>query len=719
MRRRAALLLAIALLLGAWFALDLGRFTSLEVLKSSLDALAAWRDAAPLRAAGLFFVVYVAVAGLSLPGAAILTLAGGALFGRVWGTLLVSFASTLGATLAFWSARYLLREVVVARFGQRMDAIDAGMRRQGAAYLFGLRLIPVLPFFVVNLLMGLTAIPVRTFCLVSQLAMLPATLVYVNAGTALAGVHALRDILTPGLLFSFALLGLLPTLASRAMAAWQLRQRYARWRRPRHFDRNLVVIGAGAGGLVTAYIGAAVKASVTLVEAGSMGGDCLNSGCVPSKALIRTARLVQQMRHADRYGIAAHTPEVSMRAVMARVRAVIADIAPHDSVERYTGLGVEVLQGYARLVDPWTVEIAGTTGTRRLTTRSVVIATGASPVVPQLPGIEHSGCLTSDTLWEALADLERPPARVVVLGAGAIGCELAQALARLGSQVTLVELAERILVREDADIADLVRVALEGDGVNVRVACRAVRCTAQGDQRQVVVEHAGHEQVLDYDLLLCALGRRPRLTGFGLEELGIGTARSVSTNAWLETLYPNIYAVGDVTGPYQLTHAAAHQAWHAAVNALFGSFRRFKVDYSALPWTTFTDPEVAHVGLTEDQAMAQGIAFEVTRLAVDELDRAITDSARQGVIKVLTVPGRDRILGVTIVAEHAGDLLAEFVLAMRHGLGLGKILATVHSYPTFAEANRQVAGVWKREHAPHALLAWAERYHAWRRGRPA
>jgi len=722
MKKRLLLLLVLALVAG-FFASGLHRQLDLDTLKAGMAGFAAWREASPVLVAALYFAAYVAVTALSLPGAAVMTLAGGALFGLGWGLLIVSFASTIGATLAFLVSRHLLRDSVHARFGARLRAIDEGIARDGAFYLFSLRLVPAFPFFLINLLMGLTPIRTRTFYWVSQLGMLPGTLVYVNAGTELGAVDSLAGVLSPGLVASFVLLGLFPLLARWMVERVQARRVYAGWQRPARFERNLVVIGAGAAGLVTSYIAAAVKAKVTLVEAGRMGGDCLNTGCVPSKALIRSARLAHQIRHADRYGLEPGEPEIDFRRLMARVRAVIRKIEPHDSVERYSALGVEVLQGRARIVDPWTVEVAlNEGGTRRLSTRSIVIATGARPTVPDLPGLEAVGYLTSDTVWDAFAALDAPPRRLLVLGGGPIGCELAQACARLGSQVVLVGRAPQLLPREDADVGAFARAALEADGVEVLTGVAALRCeqeTAAGgtDKFLVVADPAsGGERRIAFDTLLCAVGRSARLEGFGLEALGIPTGATVATDDFLQTRYPNILAAGDVAGPLQFTHVAAHQAWHAAVNALFGHLRRFRVDYRCVPHTTFTDPEVARVGLNKTEARARGIAFEFTRYDLAELDRAITDGADRGFVKVLTVPGKDRILGATIVGEHAGELLAEFVLAMKHGLGLNKLLGTIHAYPTFAEANKSVAGEWKRAHAPQRVLRWLERHHAWRRG---
>ncbi|MBA3594748.1 MAG: FAD-dependent oxidoreductase [Pseudomonadota bacterium] len=715
------LLIAALLLAGitAFFALDLGRYLSLAFLKESQSSFQALFEQKPVWVTLVFFAVYVAVTGLSLPGAVIMTLAAGAGFGLVLGTIVVSFASTLGATLAMLAARYLLRDSIQARFGKRLDEINKGIAKEGAFYLFSLRLIPVVPFFALNLLMGLTRIRTWTYFWVSQLGMLAGTLVYVNAGTQIAKIDSLKSIASPGLIGSFVLLGVLPLAVNKLLQFLKRRKVYARWaaQRPVRFDRNLVVIGAGAGGLVTAYIAAVVKAKVTLVEAHKMGGDCLNYGCVPSKALIRSAKLAHQMKHGASYGLSDNTPVFSFKAVMRRIQAVIRTIEPHDSVERYTGLGVEVLQGHARIVNPWTVEITlNEGGTQLLTTRSIVIAAGARPFVPPLPGLEEAGYVTSDTLWEVFAELDEVPRRLVVLGGGPIGCELAQAFARLGSQVTQVEMAPRLMLREDEEVSELARQALTADGVSVLTGHKALRCETSAGLKTLVVEHGGTERRLDFDQLICAVGRVARLEAYGLEELGIPVQRTVDTNDYLQTIYPNIYAAGDVAGPYQLTHVAAHQAWYAAVNALFGEFRLFKADYSVIPWTTFIDPEVARVGLNEQEAREKNIAFEVTRYGMDDLDRAIADSEARGFVKVLTVPGKDTILGVTIVGTHAGDLLAEYVLAMRHGLGLNKILSTVHTYPTLAEANKYAAGEWKRAHQPKRLLEWVRRYHDWKRG---
>ena len=715
--KKILLVVAVVALGIAFFAFDLHHVLTLEGLKSGKQQFEAWRASSPVLVVFAFFGFYVIVTALSLPGAAVMTLAAGALFGLFWGTVLVSFASSLGATLAFLASRYLLRDSVQRRFGDRLKLVNEGVAKDGALYLLTLRLVPLFPFFLINMLMGLTPIRTRTYYLVSQAGMLPGTLVYVNAGTQLAKIENLYGIVSLDLLIAFALLAVVPWISRRFLDFLHRRRVYARWRRPAKFDRNLVVIGAGAAGLVSAYIAAAVKAKVTLIEAHKMGGDCLNYGCVPSKALIRSASLVHQVQHGERYGLEQAQPQFSFRKLMARVHAVIRAIEPHDSVERYTALGVEVLQGYARIVDPWTVEVAlDGGGTRRLTTLSIVIAAGASPLVPPMPGLDDVGYVTSDTLWDEFAKLDAPPARLVVLGGGPVGCELAQAFARLGSSVTQIELAPRIMIREDPEISELARASLARDGVTVLTGHKAVRCERESDRKFIVVEDGKQEHRIEFDVLLCAVGRAARLTGYGLEAMGIQTQRTVQTNDYLETIYPNIFAAGDVAGPYQFTHTAAHQAWYASVNALFGSFKKFKADYSVVPWATFIDPEVARVGLNEQEALEKGIAHEVTRYGLDELDRAIADGEAHGFVKILTVPGKDRILGVTIVGAHAADLLAEFVLAMKHKLGLNKILGTIHTYPTMAEANKYAAGEWKRAHAPQRLLSWLEKFHGWRRG---
>ena len=717
MFKKIALLGVIVAAIFSFFYFDLNSYLTLQGMKDSLDTFQSQIAQNPVLSIGVFFAIYVAVTALSLPGAAILTLAAGALFGLVQGLVIVSFASSVGATLAFLVSRFILRDTVRNKFKEKLKKIDEGVEKQGAFYLFTLRLVPVFPFFLINLLMGLTSLKTWTFYWVSQVGMLAGTAVYVNAGTQLAQIDSLSGIVSPGLIFSFVLLGIFPWIAKAIVAVVNRRRVYKGYSKPKKFDRNLVVIGAGAGGLVTSYIAAAVKAKVTLVEAGEMGGDCLNYGCVPSKAIIKTAKVANQMRHADNYGLEPVTPAMSFKRVMARVHEVIAAIAPNDSVERYTSLGVDVVKGYAKIIDPWTVEIKKNDGgTQTLTTKNIVVATGAAPFIPELPGIEQSGYVTSDTLWTKFAELEDTPKRLIVLGGGPIGCELAQAFSRIGSDVTQVERAPRLMGREDADVAEYAESVLRESGVNVLTSHDALRFEQQDGEKVLVVAKEGVESTIAYDEVIVAVGRKARLHGFGLEDLGIQFDRTIETDEYLQTLMPNIFAAGDVVGPYQFTHVAAHQAWYAAVNALFGTFKKFKVDYRVIPWTTFIDPEVARVGINERDAAEQDIDVEVTRYEFAELDRAVAESARKGFIKVLTPPGKDKILGVTIVSEHAGDLLAEFVIAMKHDLGLNKILGTIHAYPTWAEGAKYAAGNWKRANAPEKLLSYVEKFHTWRRG---
>ena len=713
-RSRSLLAVLLVALIVAYFVFDLGHYFSLDFLKSQQAVIHSWYLANPWQTALIYFLVYVAVTGLSLPGAALLTLAGGAIFGLLWGTLIVSFASSIGATVAFLASRFLFRDAIQRRFGDKVRAVNAAVLKDGALYLFTLRLVPAFPFFVINLVMGLTPLKTRTFYWVSQIGMLLGTIVYVNAGTQLARIDSLKGILSPGLLISFALLGVFPLAAKKIVDLIRARRVYARWPKPRKFDRNLVVIGAGSAGLVAAYIAATVKAKVTLIEKGRMGGDCLNTGCVPSKALIRSARLLADIRRSQQLGIRAATADFDFADVMERVQRVIRTVEPHDSAERYTGLGVECIHGEARVTSPWSVEVTTAAGRSALTTRAIVVAAGGRPSVPPIPGIEDVGYVTSDTMW----GLRELPKRLIVLGGGPVGCELAQCFARFGALVTQVEMLPRILVREDPEISEIVRGRFAEEGIRVLTGHTAKRFVVENGEKVLIAEREGSEVRIAFDLLLCAVGRVANTTGYGLEHLGIGTTpqRTVETNEYLQTVYPNIFACGDVAGPYQFTHTASHQAWYASVNALFGRFRKFRADYAVIPWATFTDPEVARVGLNETEAREKRVAFEVTTYGIDDLDRAIADEEAHGLVKVLTVPGKDRILGATIVGAHAGDLIAEFITAMKHGIGLNKILGTIHIYPTMAEANKYAAGNWKRAHAPQNVLRWLERYHAWERG---
>ncbi len=709
-KSKVLLVLAVIGLIAAYFVFDLGRFFSLDYFKSQQASINAYYLANPALTIALYFSLYVILAASSLPGAAILTLIGGALFGVTTGVVVVSFASTIGATLAFLISRFVLGGWVQSKYGDKLKSLNEGVAKDGAFYLFALRLVPAVPFFLVNLAMGLTKIRVWTFYWVSQLGMFAGTIVYVYAGTQLGQFK-----LSWQLGLAFVLLGIFPIIAKKIIDGIKARKVYAPWadKKPAHFDRNVVVIGAGSAGLVTSYIAAAVKAKVTLVERHKMGGDCLNTGCVPSKALIRSAKLLSHMSRAKEFGIESATAKWDFADVMERVTRVVGEIEPHDSVERYTGLGVDCVSGSAKILSPWEVEITKADGGKqRLTTKNIVIATGARPFVPPIPGLAEINPLTSDNIW----NIRKLPKRLVVLGGGPIGCELTQCFARFGSQVTQVEMAPRIMIREDAEVSTMVKRKFESEGVSVLVNHKAKQVVVENGEKYLIVEHDGADKRIAFDEILCAVGRVANLTGFGLEELGIPAKKVVETNEYLETIYPNIFAVGDVAGPYQFTHTAAHMAWYAAVNALFGKFKKFKVDYSVVPWATFTDPEVARVGLNEQEAKEKGIAFDVHVYGIDDLDRAIADGEAHGFVKVITPKGSDKILGATIVGEHAGDSLVEFVAAMKHGFGLEGILGTIHTYPTMGEANKFAAGIYKRSTATVGKLAVGKALNDWTRG---
>lgn len=699
----------IAVLVVVFFALDLQQYFTLASLKAKQAALMDFYEAHTLLTIAIYMAVYIVMAALSLPGAAVMTLAGGAIFGLVIGTVVVSFASTIGATLAFLVARFLLKDYVQTRFRQKLQAINKGIEKDGMFYLFTLRLVPVFPFFVINLAMALTPIKAGMFYVVSQIGMLPGTIVYVNAGTQLAQIESTGGILSPDLILSFVLLGLFPWIARIITGFIKRRRIMSAYRKPKSADYNLVVIGAGSAGLVTAYIAATVKAKVALIEKHKMGGDCLNTGCVPSKSLIRSARALHDAKRAADFGFKSAEVEYEFADVMDRVKGIIQKIEPHDSVARYTQLGVDCYTGTARIESPYEVSVDGKT----LTTRSIVVATGARPFVPPIAGLDQVDYLTSDTVW----NLTELPPRMVVLGGGPIGCELAQAFSRLGSTVTQVEMAPQIMGREDPDVAECMRRRFASEGVTVLTDHTAKAVEVKNGEKILVCEHGGADVRVGFDAILVAVGRKANTKGLGLEEIGVtlNPDGTIATDEYLRTRVPNIFCAGDVAGPYQFTHTAAHQAWFAAVNALFGWLKKFKVDYRVIPWTTFTDPEVARVGLNEAQAKEEGVDHKVTRYELKELDRAVAESEEEGFVKVLTRGNTDKILGVTIVGAHAGDILSEYVLAMKHGLGLNKILSTIHVYPTFAEANKFAAGEWKKANAPEKVLGWIGRLFTWMR----
>ena len=706
---RVVLLIAFAALIGLFFWFDLERFLTPEFFSAQREAIATFQAQNPWLTALAFFVIYILVTGASLPGAAILTLIAGALFGLVQGVVIVSFASAIGATLAFTIARYLFRDAVRSKFGKHLGAIDRGVEKDGAFYLFAMRLVPAVPFFVINLAMALTPLSTWRFYWVSQLGMIFGTIVFVNAGAELGQVASVGDILSPTLWISFALLGLAPLIAKKILDAVKARKALRGFKKPKRFDNNLVVIGAGSGGLVAALIAATVKAKVTLIERHRMGGDCLNTGCVPSKSLIRSAKMLSYAARAQEFGFKSANVEFDFAEVMERVQRIIKKIEPHDSVERYTGLGVNCIMGDATITSPYSVRVDD----REITTRNIVIATGGAPFVPPIPGLAEAGYYTSDTIWE----IRELPQRFVVLGGGPIGSELAQAFARFGADVTIVQQAPHLLMREDADVIELMQRQFVAEGIRVLTGHRAERVESGEAGRALICAGEDGEVRVPFDAILVAAGRQPNTEGLGLEDVGVTLDErgEVEVDEYLRTSVPTIYACGDAIGPYQFTHTASHEAWYASVNPLFGPFKRFKADYSLIPWTTFTDPEIGRVGLNEQEAERQGIDVEVTRYELEELDRALADEEGRGFIKVLTPPGKDRILGATIVGHHAGDLLAEFIAAMKWGKGLKSLMATIHVYPTLTEANKFAASAWRKKHAPEGLLAWVGKFHSLRR----
>lgn len=703
------LIAIIAGLLVLFFIFDLDQYISLANLKDKLGAFKEYYGQNQILTMMIYMVLYIVITALSLPGAAIMTLAGGALFGLFYGTILVSFASTIGATLAFLFSRYMFKDWVQKKFSSKLIAINKGMEKEGGFYLFTLRLVPLFPFFVINLVMGLTPIKTFVFYFVSQAGMFPGTIVFINAGTQLAKIESASGILSLNIILSFALLGIFPIFAKKITAAVRQRKVFSKFLKPASYDYNMIVIGAGSAGLVASLIAAAVKAKVALIEEKKMGGDCLNTGCVPSKALIASAKLISHAKRAKEFGFDKAEIQFDFARVMERIQSIIKKVEPHDSIERYTGLGVKCIQGRAKIKSPFEVMV----NDKCFTTKNIIVATGAKPMVPDMPGLEKINYLTSDTVW----DIRTLPKRLVVLGAGPIGCELAQGFSRLGSRVSLVQRGSHIMKKEDPDASQIILDRFRAEGIEVLLNHSARAIDVVGDEKSLVCDDDGKTVRIEFDEILIALGRVPNVKGFGLEELGVelGRGNHIETNEFLQTNYPNIYCSGDVHGRYQFTHTASHESWYASVNALFGGVKKFRVDYSTIPWATYTDPEVARVGLSEADATIAGIDYEVVKYGIDDLDRAIADSEAHGFVKVLTVPGKDKILGVTIVGNHAADVIAEFVLAMKHGIGLNKILGTIHIYPTMAEANKYAAGLWKKNHAPEKVLAWVEKFHTWMR----
>ena len=715
--RRVAVAAGLVAGIGVLYALGAADWLDLSFLQAQMAALSESRAGHPWAFACAYVALFVAVTGLSLPGAGVLSLAGGALFGFWTGLLLVSVAATAGATLAMLAARYLLREAVRQRFEAVFKRIDRGLARDGVWYLLVLRLTPLVPYFAINLAMGLTRMPARTFWWVTQLGMLPVMAVFLYLGTELASIASLREVLSLRLLVGLSLLALIPPVARLALRGWQLRRLYARWTRPTHFDYDLAVIGAGSAGLVGARVAAAMQARVVLIEHDAMGGECLNRGCVPSKALLRAARAAHDANGPARFGVLAEAASVDFEKVMRRVHETIESIAPHDSVARYAALGVECLPGPARFASPWEIDIVGPEGVRRISAARTLVATGSRPQVPDLPGLDTVPHATTDTVWQ----LTTLPARLVVLGAGPAGCELAQAFARLGSQVVMVQRATRLLPREDEAAAKMLARCFRDEGIAVLVEAEALGCEISEQGPALRVRVAGEEGLVPFDLLLLTTGRVPAAHELGLAALGVALRPdgSPEIDGHGAMSLPNLFAAGDVTGIAGSTPSAAAQATRAAVTALFGRLAGARVarGANAVPRLVFTSPQVGQVGLTATEAAARGIRVDITTLTFDDQDRALIDGTRGGFISVLTRAGGARIVGATVVAEEAEGLIALFALALRQDLGLDDLLQTSLPYPTQVEAVTALAARWREGR----VLPWQRRalqtFLGWRFGR--
>lgn len=700
----------IAIAVFSYITLDLGQYLTLEYAQSQLSSIQDYKNENFAQTALIYFVGYVIATSLSIPGAVMITLLGGAIFGVFWGTVLVSFASSIGATMAFLVSRYLLRDWVEGKFGSYIAPLNKGIERDGSFYLFTIRMVPLFPFFVVNLLMGLTTIRTSSFYIVSQIGMLTSTVVYLNAGSELSQITSLSGLVSAPVLLSVVLLGIFP-LGAKLVLNSMLRNRALKsFKKPSSFDANVVVIGAGSAGLVASLITAGAKAKVILIEKHKMGGDCLNTGCVPSKAIIRSGRIMSYIRRAKEFGIEGAQGDVNFSEVMARVQGVIKTIEPHDSVERFTSLGVEVELGDAVIESPYSVKV----NDRTITTRSIILATGARPFVPPIPGLNEIDYLTSDSVWS----LNELPKRLLVVGGGPIGCELAQAFSNLGSEVTQVDMADRIMPREDEEVSEIVSKAFRAQGIQLLTGHKLLKFGAGDGGDYMEADNNGETVRVEFDKVLLAIGRKANVEGFGLEKLNLAVTKqgTIEVNEYLQTSLPNIFACGDVAGPYQFTHMASFQAWFASLNAMLGGLWRSKINYNVVPWATFTDPEVARVGLSETEAKERKVAYELTRYEMDHHDRSLADGEAHGFIKILTVPGKDKILGVTIVGHHAGELIGEFVFAMTHGMGLKKISAVTHIYPTLLEANKFAANAWRNERLPVKYFPYLEKFFAWRRG---
>jgi pyruvate/2-oxoglutarate dehydrogenase complex dihydrolipoamide dehydrogenase (E3) component/uncharacterized membrane protein YdjX (TVP38/TMEM64 family) len=703
----------------------------------------------------LLGAVYILACVLFIPGS-LLTLGAGFVFGIVVGTITVSIASTLGATAAFLLGRTLARPWIEARVAHRpkFRALDEAVRRQGFKIVLLTRLSPIFPFNLLNYTFGLTRVSLRDYILASWIGMLPGTVMYVYLGTTLKTLADLAAGNVPtsvgqqvlfgaGLVATVAVTVLITRLARKALQEAippPTRQTeplahgdlampntvqvlpddvhnqtlvanvHPRdWVNPQPQSRyNLVVIGAGTGGLVCAAGAAGLGARVALVEKHLLGGDCLNVGCVPSKALLRAARAYADVRDAAGFGVTVPPgAKVDFPAVMERMRRLRAGISPNDSAARFHSLGVDVFLGAAHFTGPDAVEVNGQT----LRFARAVIATGGRPIQPPIPGLAEAGFQTNETIF-SLMEL---PRRLAVIGAGPIGCELVQAFARFGSQTFLVGKQPQILPREDPDAAQLVETALQHDGVQLLLGHDLRRVERSGGERVLCLESPHGPKEIRVDDILVAVGRVPNVDGLNLEAAGVAhdSRIGVQVDDRLRTTSPRIYAVGDVCSRYQFTHAADAMARLAIQNALF--FGGARLSALTIPWCTYTDPEIAHVGLYERQAQEQGIAVQTLTQPLDGVDRALLDGETAGFVRVHLRRGTDKILGATIVARHAGDMISELTLAMTGGLGLRTPARTIHPYPTQAEAIKKVADAYNRTRLTPFVKRMLDKWMAWTR----
>jgi len=709
MVKRIVIAIIIVILIALYVIYDVGSYLTVANLKAHQIEFIRFYNKNLLYTLSVYFGLYIIVTALSLPGVAIMTLAGGAIFGVWMGTLLVSVASALGATLSFLVSRVFLKNYLQKKHANKLAIISDGLRKDDLFYLFTLRLIPVFPFYLINLLMGQTPIKTAQFFLMSILGMLPGTLVYVNAGSQIANIKTFLGIFSPGVLVSLILLGMFPFVARKIVEHLKTRKYLHQYFKPRKFDYNLVIIGGGPAGLVSANIASTMNAKVALIEKSNMGGGSLNTASVPSKALIRSAKLLYEIGHPRNLGIRRAKADFGIDSIMERVQNTIKKLEPRDMTGHLTESGVECIKGAARIITPYEVRVNG----RSLITQNIIIATGAKPKLPEINGLEMIDYFTSETIW----NLNVLPAKLLILGGGPTGCEFAQSFRRLGSHVTIVEQNNRILNNEDEDVVAYISQKFKDEGIHVLLGCEAVRVVVDAQRKLFVCKHANKNIAIEFDEILVATGQVANTDGFGAQDLNLHTTVNgeIEVDEFLRTNFPNIFACGDVAGPYKYTHMASYQAWHAVVNALFQPFKKYKIDYSVVPRATFTDPELACVGINEIEAKEMKIKYDVSNFRLEELDKAEINCQTKGMVKVLTMPGRDIILGVSIVSSHASEMISEFVTAMTHGIGLHQIFKTIHIYPTFSEANQYVAANWKNLRSQGVVLKFLRWFHRWRR----